>query len=176
MMITKQWNRDGALHRTAQRELRPAAHDASLRQDMALAQRVQQSLLPALTPPPGLTVAACFHPAQAVGGDTYDFLSLPDGRLLVAIADVSGHGLSAALLSVVIQQGIRCLAQPDPTVTASPASDDDVLPVPSWRVVDGAVDTCAPGGTLNRNTEAAGRWKLIELNPVSNAGLAAPAA
>lgn len=80
-----------------------------------MARRVQHSLLPALTTPPGLTVAACFHPAQAVGGDIYDLLHLPDGRFLVAIADVSGHDLSAALLSVVVQQGIRCLAQPDPT-------------------------------------------------------------
>jgi sigma-B regulation protein RsbU (phosphoserine phosphatase) len=82
---------------------------------MAMARRVQQRLLPTLNPPPGLTVAASFHPAQAVGGDIYDLFPLRDGRLLVAIADVSGHGLSAALLSVVMQQGIRCLAQPDPT-------------------------------------------------------------
>jgi serine phosphatase RsbU (regulator of sigma subunit) len=88
---------------------------AYLRQDMAMARRVQQRLLPDLTPPPGLTVAASFHPAQAVGGDIYDLFRLPDGRRLVAIADVSGHGLAAALLSVVVQQGIRCLAQPDPT-------------------------------------------------------------
>jgi phosphoserine phosphatase RsbU/P len=69
---------------------------------MALARRVQHSLLPVLTPPPGLAVATSFHPAQAVGGDSYDFFPLPDGRLLVAIADVSGHGLAAALLSVVV--------------------------------------------------------------------------
>jgi serine phosphatase RsbU (regulator of sigma subunit) len=82
---------------------------------MAMARRVQHSLLPALTPPPGLTVAAWFHPAQAVGGDIYDLVHLPDGRLLLAIADVCGQGLSAALLSVVVQQGIRRFAQPDPT-------------------------------------------------------------
>jgi phosphoserine phosphatase RsbU/P len=115
MIITKQCNRDVALRRTARRDLRPAAHEAYLRQEMAMACRVQHSLLPTLTPPPGLTVAACFHPAQAVGGDVYDLLHLPDGRLLVAIADVSGQGLSAALLSVVVQQGIRRFAQPDPT-------------------------------------------------------------
>src|SRR5258708_5295093 len=115
MIITKQGNPDVALRRTPPRELRPAAYEAFLPPGIALARRVQQSLLPALTPPPGLTVAASYHPAQAVGGDIYDFFPLSDGRLLMAIADVSGHGLSAALLSVVVQQGIRCLAQPDPT-------------------------------------------------------------
>jgi phosphoserine phosphatase RsbU/P len=90
------------------------AIERSDRTERAMARRVQQSLLPPLTAPPGLTVAASFHPAQAVGGDTYDLLHLPDGRLLVAIADVSGHDLAAALLSVVVQQGIRCMAQADP--------------------------------------------------------------
>ena len=117
--MAKQRNRDGALSRTAPHEVRAAANEVYLRQDMALAWQVQHHLLPALTPPPGLTVAASFHPAQAVGGDIYDFFPLPDGRLLVAIADVSGHGLSAALLSVVVQQGIRCFAQPDPNAVLS---------------------------------------------------------
>ena len=76
--------------------------------------RVQRSLLPALSAPPGLTLAAWFQPAQAVGGDVYDVLPLPDGRLLVAIADVCGQGLPAALLSVVVQQGLRRFAQADP--------------------------------------------------------------
>jgi serine phosphatase RsbU (regulator of sigma subunit) len=79
------------------------------RTEIALARRVQHSLLPVLTQPPGLAVAASFHPAQAVGGDIYDFFPLLDGRLLVAIVDMSGHGLAAALLSVVVQHGIRCL-------------------------------------------------------------------
>src|SRR5713101_890350 len=84
MIITKQGNRDVGLRRTARRDLRPAAHEAYLRQEMAMARRVQQRLLPDLTPPPGLSVAACFHPTQAVGGDIYDLFRLPDGRRLVA--------------------------------------------------------------------------------------------
>ena len=65
-------------------------------------------------PPPGLTAAAYFRPAQSVGGDLYELVELPDGRLLVAIADVCGHGMAAALLGVVVQEGIRRFAQPDP--------------------------------------------------------------
>src|SRR5262245_28421604 len=113
-MMTKQRSRNVTLRRTARRALPAAAHPAYLRQEMATARRIQHSLLPDLTPPSGLTVAACFRPAQAVGGDVYDLLHLPDGKLLAAIADVCGQGLSAALLSVVVQQGIRRFAQPDP--------------------------------------------------------------
>jgi sigma-B regulation protein RsbU (phosphoserine phosphatase) len=125
------------------------------RHEMALARRVQQSLLPALSPPPGLTVAACFRPAQAVGGDTYDFLPLPDGRLLVAIVDASGHDLAAALLSVVVQQGIRCLAQPDPNAVLAgvnhlvwEAAPEEMFATAACVVIDprdGAVTSAVAG-------------------------------
>src|SRR5262249_21376858 len=81
------------------------------------ARRVQQSLLPsAAQPPSGLAVATLFEPAREVGGDIYDLIELPDGRLLVAIADVCGKGLPASLLAVSGQQGIRQFAQADPAV------------------------------------------------------------
>jgi phosphoserine phosphatase RsbU/P len=109
--------REVALRQTERRTLVLEATEAQVRQEMEAARRVQESLLPAaMLPPPGLTVATIFCPAREVGGDIYDLIELPDGRLLVAIADVCGKGLAAALLSVAVQQGIRQFAQLEPAV------------------------------------------------------------
>ena len=60
---------------------------------------LQQSLLPTGVPHvPGLDVAVHYRTANRAGGDYYDFFPLPDGRLGVLLADVSGHGTPAAVL------------------------------------------------------------------------------
>src|SRR5262249_39597079 len=84
-------HREAALRQSERRALKRAAKEEQVRQEMEAARRVQQSLLPSpAEPPPGLTVATLFEPAREVGGDIYDLIELPDGRLLVAIADVCG--------------------------------------------------------------------------------------
>jgi sigma-B regulation protein RsbU (phosphoserine phosphatase) len=111
---------------------------------MDMARQVQESLLPPATlKPPGLSVAACFRPAQAVGGDIYDLVELPDGRLLVAIADVCGQGLPAALLSVAVQHRIRQFAQPDPAAVLAGVNQllfekapDDMFATAACVVID----------------------------------------
>jgi serine phosphatase RsbU (regulator of sigma subunit) len=65
---------------------------------LSIAAQVQQALLPAIPPPSdriewfGIT-----QPAGKVGGDYFDFLPLPEGRMCVALADVSGKGIAAAI-------------------------------------------------------------------------------
>ncbi len=70
------------------------------RQRLRLAEEMQRALLPEADPHlPGLRVAVRYHPAQntaQVGGDWYEATTLPDGRVLIAIGDASGHGLTAA--------------------------------------------------------------------------------
>jgi len=79
-----------------------------LQHDLALAGRIQQRLLPRELPRiPGYSFAAECAPAQQVGGDFYQFLELPDGRLGVAIGDVSGKGVSAALCMASAISDIR---------------------------------------------------------------------
>lgn len=76
--------------------------------DMDKAAAIQRSLLP--TKPPvfkGYDIAVRTQPAEAVGGDLYDFLDLGDGILGIAIGDASGHGLPAALLVRDVLMGIR---------------------------------------------------------------------
>lgn len=67
--------------------------------DMEVAQQVQLALLPSKLPEvPGYDFFAYYQSAQEVGGDIYDFIPLPDGRLAVLLGDVTGKGVPAALV------------------------------------------------------------------------------
>jgi phosphoserine phosphatase RsbU/P len=73
------------------------AHEDRIKQELQIARKVQQSFLPAKTPQiEGLDIAAICKPAYETGGDYYDFIPFDDGRLAVAIGDVSGKGIQAA--------------------------------------------------------------------------------
>ncbi|GAB4222416.1 MAG: hypothetical protein Kow0062_19680 [Acidobacteriota bacterium] len=79
--------------------------------EMQVAREVQQELLPEAPPRlPGWEIAYTCRPAAAVGGDTFDFLELPDGRLGITVGDVVGKGIAAALLMANIQALARALA------------------------------------------------------------------
>ncbi len=68
----------------------------SLKNDLEIAREIQQAMLPrAAYQAPGLEAFGMTRPANTVGGDFYDILSLPDGRVLVALGDVAGKGSPA---------------------------------------------------------------------------------
>jgi serine phosphatase RsbU (regulator of sigma subunit) len=72
-------------------------------QELALAQETQESLLPRFLPEmDGFRIHAFNHPTRYVGGDFYDFLQLSSGEWVGVLADVSGKGMSAALLSSMV--------------------------------------------------------------------------
>jgi serine phosphatase RsbU (regulator of sigma subunit)/anti-sigma regulatory factor (Ser/Thr protein kinase) len=77
-----------------------------MEQELETARAIQSSFLPQRTPQiSGWEIAAYWRPMREVAGDFYDFYTLPDGRLAVVIADVSGKGVPAALfmaLSVTV--------------------------------------------------------------------------
>jgi sigma-B regulation protein RsbU (phosphoserine phosphatase) len=80
--------------------------------DLALARSIQQLLLPREAPViPGLALDARYRAAQQVSGDLYDLIPLADGRLGVAVADVSGKGLAASLLMAICRTNLRQLAR-----------------------------------------------------------------
>jgi serine phosphatase RsbU (regulator of sigma subunit) len=82
-----------------------------LRRDLALAAEVQRRLLPPQPPSNGVVSLAAFTlPARTVGGDYYDFLDLGNERIGIAVADVSGKGIAAALLMSVVQASLRVIA------------------------------------------------------------------
>lgn len=67
--------------------------------DLRLAEQVQKRFLPQDVPAiPGYEFFAHYDPAYEVGGDYYDFVTLPDNRLAIAVGDVSGKGVAAALM------------------------------------------------------------------------------
>jgi serine phosphatase RsbU (regulator of sigma subunit) len=87
-----------------------AVEQEKLRKDVALAAEVQRRLLPAAPPRSTIATLAAFTlPARLVGGDYYDFLDLGSGRTGIAVADVSGKGVAAALLMSVVQASLRVI-------------------------------------------------------------------
>jgi serine phosphatase RsbU (regulator of sigma subunit) len=82
-----------------------------LRRDLALAAEVQKRLLP--SGPPSAAVAdfaAISLPARSIGGDYYDFIQVGEQRIGIALADVSGKGVAAALIMSVVQASLRIIA------------------------------------------------------------------
>jgi serine phosphatase RsbU (regulator of sigma subunit)/predicted ester cyclase len=84
-----------------------------IEQELRVARRIQQALLPKATPKlDGWQLAAYYRPAREVGGDFYDFLALPDGRIGLVIGDATGHGIPAALVMATTRGMLRAVAQP----------------------------------------------------------------
>ena len=78
------------------------------KREMEIAREVQQRLFPQTTPAiAGLEMAGACRPALAVGGDYYDFVPLADGRLGIAIGDISGKGIPASLLMATLRAYLR---------------------------------------------------------------------
>lgn len=107
----------GIAGQAAQAVEQAVAHDRRVQQeqikrDLELAHRVQQGLLP--TKPPdieGYEVFDFYEPAQHVGGDFFAYVPLSEGRLAFVLADVSGKGVSAALVMAALSADVRyCLA------------------------------------------------------------------
>jgi len=79
-----------------------------LNREVEIAREVQERLFPQTLPPiTGIDYAGACRPALGVGGDYYDFLALPGGQLGIAIGDVSGKGIAAALTMASLQASLR---------------------------------------------------------------------
>ena len=83
----------------------------ALRRDLALAAEVQKRLLPSGPPSANIAeFAAISMPARSIGGDYYDFIQVGDQQIGLALADVSGKGVAAALIMSVVQASLRIIA------------------------------------------------------------------
>lgn len=109
-----------------------------IRKDLKRAQIIQRALLPSR--PPRLDkvhVDALYRPGMNVGGDLYDVSHLPDGHIALYVADAMGHGVSAAMLSVLFKQRLEMC---DADGQALPPAE--VLTRVNQRLFD---DVLAPG-------------------------------
>lgn len=83
-----------------------------LQQELFIAQKMQMKLLPQANPViESLEVESVSYPAYEVGGDYYDFISVPDGRFGIIVADVSGKGTSAAFYMAEVKGIFQSLAR-----------------------------------------------------------------
>ena len=85
-----------------------------MEQELQKAAELQNHLLPGAGPEiPGYQVYGSSISCRAVGGDYYDYIEMPDGRLAIGLGDVAGKGLSAALLMTSFQASLRALSELD---------------------------------------------------------------
>jgi sigma-B regulation protein RsbU (phosphoserine phosphatase) len=89
----------------------------SIENELAIAREIQASILPSRVPTlPNLRVSAAYHPMTAVAGDFYDFIVVDKNRAGFLVADVSGHGVPAALIAsmikVAMQSVLPCAESP----------------------------------------------------------------
>jgi sigma-B regulation protein RsbU (phosphoserine phosphatase) len=83
----------------------------NIERELQIAREIQASTLPQSTPQvEGLRMAARYLPMTAVAGDFYDFLVLDQNRVGVLVADVSGHGVPAALIASMVKVALHSLA------------------------------------------------------------------
>jgi len=76
----------------------------AIRDEMETARKIQMSILPSEVPQiAGLDIAARYIPMTAVAGDFYDFLAIDEHRIGLLVADVSGHGMPAALIASMLK-------------------------------------------------------------------------
>jgi sigma-B regulation protein RsbU (phosphoserine phosphatase) len=94
-----------------------------LENELAIAKEVQAQLFPQESVQlASLEVHGFFRPARTVSGDYYDFLTLDSDRLVLAVGDISGKGISAALLMATIHSAVRAYSLQDIPVLREPAA------------------------------------------------------
>ncbi len=111
-----------------------ALQQAEIRRDLANAQRLQQGFLPAAPPGlPGYRFFDFYDPARELGGDYFAYVQLPQERLAVVVADVSGKGFSASLLVARLSAETPQLLLTEPTAAAALARLNDVFCESRWE-------------------------------------------
>ena len=144
-----------ATARTIAQQAALAIDNARLyQQQKQFAETMQQSLLPSERPDvPGLEVGTVYESAAQVdvGGDVFDFMELPDGRLAVVLGDVTGHGIDATADMAMAKFVFRSLARehPEPSDFLAHANDVVVGEIAVGKFITMAYLLIDPRGTVD---------------------------
>ncbi len=124
--------------------------------ELAIAQEVQAQLFPRETSElASLEVHGVCQPARTVSGDYYDFLPLGAEKLAVAVGDISGKGISAALLMATIHSAVRAYSlERVPALAAASAGAPEVLSAVPFATADGELSPATLMAMLNRQLYA----------------------
>jgi serine phosphatase RsbU (regulator of sigma subunit) len=116
--------------------------------DLQIARTIQMALLPKRPPAvPGYDIAGWSQPADQTGGDYYDWMELPGGKILFTVADAAGHGIGPALLVAACRAYFRAIAMHDDPLDRITAQVDALLApdVPPGRFITAVVALLEPG-------------------------------
>ena len=138
---------------------------ATIEHDLSIARDIQRGLMPAGSPDlAGFEIVGMARPAQHTGGDYYDWQRLPDGRLVVALADVTGHGIGPAIVMAVCRAYARASA---PTAVDAAALlnrlNDLICPdlEASGRFITMVIAVVSPDGTIELISAGHGPTMLL---------------
>ena len=133
------------------RALNALAERTRLQRELELAAEIQRDLLPKAAPVlPGLDLFGTSLAQEDISGDFYDFIALADGRLVLYVADVVGHGVGPALLAAEVRGEIRALVtiDPDPGFVLSRVHDNLREIIDPGRFLTLFYALLAPSGTV----------------------------
>jgi serine phosphatase RsbU (regulator of sigma subunit) len=107
-----------------------------LQEDLEEARRVHEQLLPGTAPKmPGLEIRQVYRPMSELGGDYYDWFKLSDSKIVILVADVTGHGLPAALDAAVVHIAFQ-------TAVVEADTSDQILTAMNQRMLAQSIDRC----------------------------------
>ena len=111
-----------------------AVREATIKQDLALASKIQRGFLPDKSPDvEGYEFFSYYYPARMIGGDFYDYIEMPDGCLAVVLADVAGKGIAASLIVAKLASEFKSCLISEPTPGAAIARMNNVFCHPRWE-------------------------------------------
>lgn len=111
-----------------------AVREAAIKQDLALASKIQRGFLPDKAPDvEGYEFFNYYFPARTIGGDFYDYIPMPDGRIAIVLADVSGKGIAASLIVAKLASEFRVCLFSEPTPEAAIARLNNIFCDPRWE-------------------------------------------
>jgi hypothetical protein len=132
--------------------LREARQVERMERDLEVARAIQQGLLPVEAPSlEGYQIAGWNDPADETGGDYFDWITLPDGRVVITLADVTGHGIGPALVTAACRAYGRANLPVGADLSAAMGRINGLLmdDLPRGKLVQLVAAVVAPAGDVH---------------------------